>query len=233
MTQTLAQRTRLRKLAAKDAASVSPPALMDGLTSYELMLAKLQQDQLRLKQVQSQKAKAKLKEVLLPDYVPYVDGILEAGNGSQDDVLMTVMIWRLDAADYLGGLDIAEYVLKHGMVTPDRFNRTTGCLIAEEVATSALIAQKSGSSFSRDVLTRTAELTKDSDMPDEARAKLKLALGRATLEGLDENNPGQPDDLQTGADLLKEAIALHSTCGGKKDLERAERLLKKLAGPAG
>lgn len=233
MTLTLAQRTRQRKLAAKEAASVAPAALMDGLTNYELMLAKLQQDQQRLKQVQSQKAKGKLKEVLLPDYVPYVDGILAGGHGAQDDVLMTVMIWRLDAGDYSGGLDIAAYVLKHGLATPDRFNRTTGCLIAEEVATSALIAQKSGSSFSLDVLSRTAELTVESDMPDEARAKLMLALGRATLEGLDESNPGQPGQVQAGVDLLKHAIELHSTCGGKKDLERAERLLNKIAGPAG
>lgn len=234
MTLTLAQRTRLRKLAAKEAASVAPAALMDGLTSYELMLAKLQQDQLRLKQVQSQKAKGKLKEILLPEYVPYVDGVLAAGKGAQDDVLMTVMIWRLDAGDYSGGLDIAAYVLEHGLATPDRFNRTTGCLVAEEVATSALIMQKSGGGdFPLDVLTRTAELTAESDMPDEARAKLMLALGRATLQGLDESNPGQPGQVQAGVDLLKQAIALHSTCGGKKDLERAERLLTKLTGPAG
>ncbi|MEG6991706.1 phage terminase small subunit, partial [Pseudomonas aeruginosa] len=116
--------------------------------------------------------------------------------------------------------------------TPDRFSRTTGCLVAEEVATAALIAQKAGESFPKDILTRTAELTEEQDMPDEARAKLMLALGRATLEDLDENTPGQPGQLQAGIDLLKRAITLHDHCGGKKDLERAERLLKKHAGPA-
>jgi hypothetical protein len=78
MALTLAQRTQLRKRAAQEAARTAPAALMDGLTSYELMLAKLQQDQLRLKQVQSQRDKAKLKAELLPDYVPYVDGVLSA-----------------------------------------------------------------------------------------------------------------------------------------------------------
>lgn len=233
MTLTLAQRTRIRKLAAKEAASVAPAALMDGLTNYELMLAKLQQDQLRLKQVQSQKAKGKLKEVLLPEYVPYIEGVLGAGQGAQDDVLMTVMIWRLDAGDYTGGLNIAAYVLEHRLATPDRFNRTTGCLVAEEIATAALIAQKAGGSFPLEVLTRTAELTQESDMPDEARAKLMLALGRATLDALDEASPGQPGQVQAGVDLLKKAIELHSTCGGKKDLERAERLLTKITGSAG
>lgn len=232
MALTLAQRTQLRKRAAQEAARTAPAALMDGLTSYELMLAKLQQDQLRLKQVQSQRDKAKLKTELLPDYVPYVDGVLSAGQGAQDDVLVTVMVWRFDAGDYAGGLDIAEYVLRHNLQTPNRFNRTTGCLVAEEVAEAALTAQKASSVFPHDILTRTAVLTAEQDMPDEARAKLTLALGRSTLVGLDENNPGQPGQIQAGIDLLKSAIQQHNSCGGKKDLERAERLLKKHAGPA-
>lgn len=230
MALTLAQRTQLRKRAAQEAARTAPAALMDGLTSYELMLAKLQQDQLRLKQVQSQWDKAKLKAELLPDYVPYVDGVLSGGQGAQDDVLVTVMVWRFDAGDYVGGLDIAEYVLRHNLQTPNRFNRTTGCLVAEEVAEAALTAQKASSVFPHDILTRTAVLTAEQDMPDEARAKLTLALGRSTLVGLDENNPGQPGQIQAGIDLLKSAIKQHNSCGGKKDLERAERLLKKHAG---
>ncbi|PFG60211.1 small terminase subunit [Pseudomonas poae] len=232
MALTLAQRTQLRKRAAQEAARTAPAALMDGLTSYELMLAKLQQDQLRLKQVQSQRDKAKLKAELLPDYVPYVDGVLSAGQGAQDDVLVTLMVWRFDAGDYVGGLDIAEYVLRYNLQTPNRFNRTTGCLVAEEVAEAALTAQKASSVFPHDILTRTAVLTAEQDMPDEARAKLTLALGRSTLVGLDDNNPGQPGQIQAGIDLLKAAIQQHNSCGGKKDLERAERLLKKHAGPA-
>ncbi|MFU5016787.1 phage terminase small subunit, partial [Pseudomonas aeruginosa] len=66
----------MRKRAAQEAAATAPAELMDGLTSYELMLAKLQQDQLRLKQVQSQQNKAKVKAELLPDYAPYVEGVL-------------------------------------------------------------------------------------------------------------------------------------------------------------
>ena len=232
MALTLAQRNQLRKRAAQEAAATAPAALMDGLTSYELMLAKLQQDQLRLKQVQSQQNKAKVKAELLPDYAPYVEGVLAAGQGAQDDVMAYVMVWRFDAGDYAGGLDIAEYVLRHNLQTPNRFNRTTGCLVAEEVAQAALTVQKSGGVFPHDILTRTAVLTAEQDMPDEARAKLSLALGRSTLTGLDENNPGQPGQIQAGIELLKTAIQQHNSCGGKKDLERAERLLKKHAGTA-
>ena len=171
--------------------------------------------------------------MLFRSYESYVQGVLEGGQGAQDEVLTTVMVWRFDAGDFTGGLDIATYVLEHKMVMPDRFARTLGCLVAEEVATAAFKAQKVGEPFDLAILHRTAELTDAEDMPDQARAKLFLAMGRATLEGITEETPGQPGQLQAGVDLLKKAIALHDACGGKKDLERAERLLNKLAGLAG
>ncbi|MNC77266.1 hypothetical protein D3C75_1291800 [compost metagenome] len=68
-------------------------------------------------------------------------------------------------------------------------------------------------------------------MPDEARAKLHLAYGRAVMAGIDEKDPDAAD-LMRAAINLRRAIDLHSNCGAKKDLERAERLLKKFAGPA-
>ncbi|HCW0661355.1 TPA: terminase, partial [Pseudomonas aeruginosa] len=46
-------------------------------------------------------------------------------------------------------------------------------------------------------------------------------------------SPGQPGQVQAGIDLLKRAIQLHDKCGGKKDLEAAERLQKKLTASGG
>lgn len=218
-----------RVTAAIEAAATAPTQTMAGATAYEHQRNQLLQDRLRLKQVQSNQGKAELKRQLLPEYVPYVQGVLAAGQGAQDEVMTTVMVWRFDAGDFVGGLDIAEYVLEHKMVMPDRFARTLGCLVAEEVATAAFKAQKINEPFDLEILHRTAELTGAEDMPDQARAKLFLAMGRATLEGITEELPGRTGQPQAGIDLLKKAIALHDACGGKKDLERAERLLNKLA----
>lgn len=226
-----AQRSQLRKRAAKEAAASAPTHSMAGATTYELQLSQLAQDRARLRQIQSEQGKAELKRELLPSYVPYVEGVLSAGQGAQDEVLTTLMVWRMDAGDYAGALDIATYVLQHGLLMPDRFARTTGCLVAEEVANAALKAQKAGGRFESEILARTAALTAEQDMPDEARAKLLLALGRAGLDELDENAPDQ-ERLAACIELLKRAIDLHGSCGGKKDLERAERLLKKHATPA-
>lgn len=218
--------------AAVAAAAVAGPAMtMDGANAYELQLAQLHQDRHRLSQIQSTEGKIALKAQLLPAYAPYVDGVLSAGRGAQDDVLTTIMLWRLDVGDYAGGLDIAEYVLKHGMSMPDRFERTTGCLIAEEVAEAALKAQKTDGTFELDLLLRTASMTDKQDMPDQARAKLYLAIGRANaaVAGAIDEQVEQAEWLKMSHKYLVRAIELHDKCGAKKDLERVDRLLKKHA----
>ncbi|EIF79593.1 Phage terminase, endonuclease subunit, partial [Burkholderia pseudomallei 354a] len=98
-----------RVSAARAAAAVSPGATMKGATAYELMLAKLAADRRALKGIQSIERKVELKRKLLPEYTDYVAGALSGGRGAQDDVLVTVMVWRIDAGDFDGALAIAAY----------------------------------------------------------------------------------------------------------------------------
>jgi hypothetical protein len=227
-----------RVTAAVAAAAVAGPAMtMEGASVYELHLAKLQQDYLRLKQVQSTEGKAELKRQLLPEYVPYVEGVLAEGKGAQDQVLTTLMVWRMDATDFAGALDIAEYVIHHALLMPDRFERTTGTIVAEEIAEVALKAQKAGGTFDLDLLLRTEQIAGDEDMPDQAKAKLHLALGKAYAEKVSDEDPAENrlivlGTLESAKTYLARAIELNTNCGGKKDLERVERLLKKFAAPS-
>lgn len=227
-----------RVTAAIAAAAVAGPALtMEGSTVYELHLAKLQQDYLRLKQVQSIEGRAELKRQLLPEYIPYVQGVLAEGKGAQDQVLTTLMVWRMDAGDFSGALDIADYVITHSLLMPDRFERTTGTIIAEEISEVALKAQKAGGTFDLDLLLRTEQIAGEEDMPDQAKAKLHLALGKACAEKVSDDDTSENKVialgyLQSAKDYLARAIELNTNCGGKKDLERVERLLKKHAAPS-
>ncbi|NWB72596.1 terminase [Pseudomonas sp. G5001] len=227
-----------RVTAAVAAAAVAGPAMtMEGASVYELHLAKLQQDYLRLKQVQSTEGKAELKRQLLPEYVPYVEGVLAEGKGAQDQVLTTLMVWRMDAADFAGALDIAEYVINYALLMPDRFERTTGTIVAEEIAEVALKAQKAGGTFDLGLLLRTEQIAGEEDMPDQAKAKLHLALGKAFAEKVADDDTSENQVivfgyLDSAKKHLARAIELNTNCGGKKDLERVERLLKKFAAPS-
>jgi hypothetical protein len=234
MSLTLAQRVQLRKRAAQEAAAAAPAAPMAGATTYELQLAQLAQHRHRLKQIQSIELKIELKRQLLPEYAPYVDGVLTGGRGAQDEVLTTLMLWHLDIGDFDTGLTIAAYVLQHGLIMADRFERTTGCLIAEEVAEAALKALKVDQGFSLQILERAFEMTREQDMPDQVRAKLHLATGRVLAVQVQDETPSpeQLASLESARTHLLRAIELHGNCGGKKDLERVERLLKKHADQA-
>lgn len=230
----LAQRTQQRKRAAVAAASTAADQPMTGTGAYELQMAQLHQHHQQLKGIQSTQGKEELKAKLLPDYAPYVAGVLAGGQGAQDEVLTTVMVWRFDAGDYQGGLDIAAYVLKHGLTMPDRFARTTGCLVAEEIAEAALKALKAGGTFDIGLLAEADRLTAGEDMPDEVRAKLMLAMGRVAAAQVDPDKPNPADvhSLEAARHFLTRALELHDKCGGKRDLELVDRQLKKHVGQA-
>jgi hypothetical protein len=230
----LAQRTQQRKRAAAAAAATPHNQPMAGSGAYELQMAQLHQHHQQLKGIQSTQGKEELKAKLLPDYAPYVAGVLASGQGAQDEVLTTVMVWRFDAGDYQGGLEIAAYVLEHGLTMPDRFARTTGCLVAEEVAEAALKALKAGGTFDIGLLAEADRLTAGHDMPDEVRAKLMLAMGRVAAAQVDPEKPNTADvhSLEVARHFLTRALELHDKCGGKRDLELVDRQLKKHAGQA-
>ncbi|OBU84550.1 phage terminase small subunit [Chromobacterium subtsugae] len=206
------------------AAKASALAVEDGpinCTAYELMLVKLAEDKRRLKQVQSMEGKAAVKREVLPDYAPWVDGALQGGKGQPDDVLMTVLMWRIDAGDYNGALDIAEYALPHGLPLPDQFSRTTATAVAEEIADAAKRARDGKQPFELQTLTYTSELTDKHDMPDPVRAKLLKETGLAMAEA----------EPAAALEHLRRAQQLHGAVGVKKDIERIERTIKNSAPP--
>ncbi|KGD57259.1 phage small terminase subunit [Burkholderia pseudomallei] len=199
-----------RVSAARAAAAVSPGETMKGATPYELMLAKLATDRRALKGIQSIERKVELKRKLLPEYADYVAGVLNGGRGAQDDVLVTVMVWRIDAGDFDGALAIAAYALAHGLALPDQFERSLASLVAEQFADAALSAFMDGGTFDAASLELVDDLTRDADMHDQVRAKLCKALGYAV----------QADAPARALDYLRRAVALNDRVGVKKDIDR-------------
>lgn len=213
----LARQQRQRKLAALQGAA-NPVLDARAASQYELMLMQLAEHRRRLKQIQSIERKIELKRQLLPEYVAYVQGVLEADSGRQDDVLMTVLVWRIDTGDIEGALEIAAYAIRHDLQTPDRYERSTACLIAEEVADTALKLMDGDTPIPPELITLTLELTMDKDMFDQVRAKLLKAQGLCLLKAGQQAAAMEP---------LKRALELDDRCGVKKLIEVTEREIKK------
>ncbi len=215
-------RRHFERVSAALAAADAGEAPMQG-EAYELMQAALFEDYRLLKSTQSMERKAEIKREILPKYAEYVSGVLEAGQGAQDDVLMRVMLWRIDAGDLAGAIAIAKYATKHGLTPPDQFERGTPAIIAEEVADQALKQLEEEGVDTTALLVHLVDveaLTRDADMHDQIRAKLHKALGYACRA------TGQLDDAQHH---LERALALNDRIGVKKDLERLERERKQNA----
>jgi hypothetical protein len=202
-----------RVSAALAAARAAPGATMAGASRYELMLAKLAADRRALKAIQSIARKIEAKRERLPEYAEYVAGVLEGGRGAQDDVLVTVMIWRIDTGDFDGALAIAEYALAHSLALPDQYERTLAAAVAEQFADAALEAFATGGTFDAAPLERIATLTESADMHDQIRAKLCKARAYAV----------QASAPAVALTHLRAALALNERVGVKKDIDRLEK----------
>ncbi|SHF00653.1 Phage small terminase subunit [Modicisalibacter ilicicola DSM 19980] len=214
-------RRHYQRITAAKAAGDAQSGQPQGGDQYELHAAALWEARRTLKGIKSTEAKIAKKRELLPEFDAYVAGVLDAGNGAQDDVLMTVMLWRFDIGDLDGGLAIAEYAINNGLETPDRFERDTPSLVAEQVAEEALKQLEEDESNATglvDQLTRAEAITQAADMHDPIRAKLHKAIGYALRDA------GAAEDA---LDHLKRALSLNDRVGVKKDIEKLERFIKQ------
>ena len=182
---------------------------------YDLMLLQLGEDRRRLKGIQSNVRKAEIKVEVLPKYAAWAEGVLSADGAQQDDVLMYVMLWRIDAGDYAGALSIGRHALKHGWVMP-LGNRTTATVLAEEIADAAKAAVLAKAPFDPALLLETLEVVDAHDMPDQSRARLHKSVGWV----LTDSNPA------SALNHLKHALQLDEKCGVKKDIEQLERKIR-------
>lgn len=232
MRQTLAQRHRMHHLALAQAA-LTATADVHGHTvgtAYELQLAQMHQHRLRLKDLQSVEKKIEAKRAMLPEYDAYVDGVLQARPGTQDDVISTVLIWHIDAGNYARALEIAAYALESGIKPPDHYNRDLPTIVQDEVA-EAILAGKLKGQPALQIAAQAMALTETADTPDQAKSKLFKAAGWAILGKTGSSdvdmNSRTLKACKEALPLLLRAMELDSRAGVKKDIERLERRLSR------
>ncbi|MFZ6640805.1 phage terminase small subunit [Undibacterium sp. TC4M20W] len=205
--------------------------------AYELMLAKLINDKQRLKVIKSIQRKIELKREILPEYDDWINGALESGNGAQDQVLTTVLVWHIDAGTYARALDIAQYCLVHNLSLPDQYARDVPTMLLDEIPGAYLEGRFESPAVAVETLRAVQLLTVNADVPDQASAKLYKALGYAQIGKMgngDIDFEQLPEEAASKAlDNLRRALDLFQNIGVKKDIERLERRLKNIVGDEG
>ncbi len=241
MSYSPALRNRQRKLAALAGGSGTPsaraaapdPATPAG-QEYALLRAVLHDNLRKLQDVESHEARIPMKREFMLEFDAWIAGVLAADKPVQDEVLMTNLVWAVDCGEYELALGLGRFALKHGLTLPERYNRTTACFLREDIAEIAL-AQPG--TVPHEILVEFDQLTVAADMPDAAKAKLDKALGRswldkaANVDPSDETGPAgaAAGFASKGLEHLQRALKLNAKIGVKKDIERAERLLRDLA----
>ncbi|BAV65767.1 phage terminase small subunit [Sphingobium cloacae] len=250
----LARQHRERVLAAKSVASAPeggaehvpaadfPPAAGATNATPEQRAAaqiglRLTHDLRRLKEIKSIDMKVDAKRQMLPEYRDWLLGLLEAdqgvGTGTAAEVAPTVMVWLIDVGDYDAALRIADFLMRHDVPMPSRYNRDVATVLVEEIADAAIKAQNAGEAFDLAILSRVDDLTETVDMHDEARAKLMKALGiELLLRAEDADAQEAPTALNLALTALREAHRLNDRVGVKDRIKRAEKLLAACAAAA-
>ncbi|MCL2656154.1 MAG: phage terminase small subunit [Betaproteobacteria bacterium] len=208
------------RLAAEAAARAQRPASGYGAEPTQgqaLLLAKLIEDRRTLKSIKSIEQKAEAKRRMLPEYLAWVEGVLVADAGGEDEIVTTCMVWSLDTGDFERALTLGDYCLRHDLKLPEHYQRDVAALLVEQIADAAKAARALGEPFDIEVIERVAELTAERDIHDQIRAKLHKETG-LLLEA------EQPDPALWN---LKRAQALNASVGVKKDIERIERAIAK------
>lgn len=210
-----------RRMSAKAHAAVTTAGQQQTGSQYELMAAALYEARRELSGIKSIEGKIERKRHLLPQFDPYIEGVLESDSGAQDEVVLSCMVWRFDIGDLSGGLDIAEYAIRHKLETPDRYKRDVASLVVEQTADEVLKSLHPELQNHTDLLSaldRAKAIASGADMHDQILAKLYKAHGYA-LTGA--------GDLKGALQNLHRAFELHDKIGVKKDIEKLEREIKK------
>lgn len=164
-------------------------------------------DDQHLSNIQSISHKIELKKEFLPFYLPWIEGTIAEGVGGQNDMLVKLMVWCLDAHEFKTATDIAEYALLNDFVMPEPFTRDVATVFVEQLSDEMLKNVESvGAHY--ELIQRAVASTTAQDMPDQVRAKLYRVLG-------DSLKDAKPDDA---IHAYETAIKLDDKVGCKKDL---------------
>ena len=181
----------------------------DGGGSMEL---KFFNDYEQLSNIQSISHKKELKAEFLPFYIPWIEGTIAEGVGTQDDMLVKLMVWCLDTHEFKVATDIAEYALLNDFVMPEPFTRDVATVFVEQLSDEMLKEVEDVAVYT-DLIQRAIDSTTGQDMPDQVRAKLYRVLG----DSLKDAKPNE------AIDAYEKAIKLDDKVGCKKDLEQLRK----------
>jgi len=155
MSLALAHKRRVREqgaaAAATGARAYTPATALAGPANAQkhlaLMTTAMDADLERISAINSREARQALKrDELLPKYLDYVQRYRESGLNHPNPVLMQVLVWLFDTAQFEAGIELADFAIGQGQQLPERFKRDVQTFVADELIDWAEAEHKAGRS---------------------------------------------------------------------------------------
>lgn len=162
--------------------------------------------------------KARVKAVVLPTYLPFIEDYVNQGHNYPNDVAVQVMIWQLDTMDIENGLNLALLLVQQGQKMPAKFDRDMATFLCDFFYdwAGALLKDDLSASPYLDVLVATADADQW-DVHPLCISKLFVMLAK---------HKERSGDYAEALTLCEKAEAVNPEKAGVKGLK--ERLQKQL-----
>lgn len=136
------------------AAALASPA--NAHKHLKLMEDALAVDLERLSSIDNHELRRQIKrDELLPKYLAYVQRYRDSELSFPNPVMMQVLVWLFDTAQFGAGLELANFAMSQGQEMPERFKRNVQTFVADEVidwAESEYKAKRSPEPYLSDLL---------------------------------------------------------------------------------
>ncbi|WP_419737417.1 phage terminase small subunit [Pseudomonas sp. COR18] len=185
-----------------------------------LMEAALDEDLARLSSIQGMATRQDLKRSeLLPKYQEYIQRYIESGLVFPNRVLVQVMVWLFDTAQFVDALELADIAIAQGQVMPERFKRRDiQTFVADSVCAWAYDEYKANRSpepYLSDLLPR---VDGEWDLPEQIPAKFHKLIGIRAQEN---------KEWATALKHLERAQQLYSKVGVDVRIDNCRKVLRK------
>lgn len=209
---------------ATDTALSSPANARKHLLLQE---AALDQDLERLSAIKGLAGRQALKrDELLPKYQDYVQRYCESGLNIPNRVLVQVMVWLFDTAQFEDGLELADFAIEQGQEMPERFKRRDiQTFVADAViewAYDEYTAKRSPEPYLSNLLPR---VDGEWDLTEQIPSKYHKLIGIRAIEA---------EQWEVALKHLERSTELYSKAGNETRIKKCRlALAKKRAAASG
>lgn len=234
MSLALAHKRRILALGSAAVAALAATAGMaytpgDALSSpanarKHLLLqeAALDQDLARISAINGLAGRQALKrEELLPKYQEYVQRYCESGLNFPNRVVVQVMVWLFDTAQFDDALELADFLIKQGQQMPERFKRRDiQTFVADAVCEWAYAEYKAGRSPEPYLSDLLPLVDGEWQLTEQIPSKYHKLIGMRAIEA------GQ---LEIALKHLERSTELYAQAGNGTRIDKVRKALEKQA----